>query len=117
MEGIKERILSGEEQEKKEKIEEFSNVMSLIRDSIDKFNPPSDEAQEIGTSMNDFIKEFEAEGLKLEDYSLGRVLLYKENAINELDLPLDTKKGLIEKKIKELKEEQEKRLSYEKVTA
>ena len=118
MEKLNETILSPEQNENEQNLEKFSDIMSTIRESISEFERQSDEAQEIATSIDDFKNEFEKNGLKLENYQLGNVLLYKKDGLaGNTGLPLDTKGKEIEKEILDLKAKQEERLFLEKTAA
>jgi predicted PolB exonuclease-like 3'-5' exonuclease len=88
--------------------EKFDELKAVI-DSLSKTITDSDSAYEVASRINDFKNDFESEGLKLSDYSLGALLLSSK----EFDLQdynnFDTEDNKIENFIRNLnnKETQE----------
>jgi len=85
-------------EEQQEKLEEIFDIMKKISKSLRNGN----EAYETILLVDDFMKKFEnneenkEKGLRLENYALGRVLLFSKTDVSNWQY-FDTKDGQIEK--------------------
>ncbi len=99
-ERFNETILSEEQRERQEKFAEFLDAMKSLLDLLDN----SEKADYLSDLIADFRHELKKEGLVMEDYLLGNVLLRPNSASFDSDRELDTKDGKIGKFLEELKE-------------
>jgi len=82
-----------------EKFNELEGIMNALSESF----KDSDSAYEVASKINDFKNNFESDGLKLSDYSIGVLLLSSKNFDFQDDKNFDTEDKKIENFIRNLK--------------